>query len=414
MRIFGFPVQIRPGFALFMLLIVVVNGVPMGPWLAGSVAFFTLFHELGHAVAARRTGATARISLDFLAGYASFAPTRPLKRWERAGISIAGPFTQVALGCVVLLALGVNPLDHEQFAADYWSFAIWWAGPAIGVFNLIPVLPLDGGNIAAEIIDFFAPGRGRAVMTKLSPPLTAIGFVAMVLVDNLRPLAAFAAILLVLQLQTMSASSSSTPERRAALLERQHQLAAEAEDTAWKTGRPGMLQSPQVMSPWWDAYSMMRSGHSSPTSPIINDLLNTAKDRAPWWPPHAASNEQLAPLAAQLPRPFPEPTSETSELAAFTLLAVLRRTDHYEDAARYGSLLFKAHPSSHVAIETARSISMLGHHDTAAQWLTVAGRVDNQHQQLLAAVENFAELQALRGRTDIEELVIQLRNEQLS
>jgi len=414
MRIFGFPVQIRPGFALFMLLIVVVNGVPMGPWLAGSVAFFTLFHELGHAVAARRTGATARISLDFLAGYASFAPTRPLKRWERAGISIAGPFTQVALGCVVLLALGVNPLDHEQFAADYWSFAIWWAGPAIGLFNLIPVLPLDGGNIAAEFIDFFAPGRGQTLMIKLSPPLTAIGFVAMVLVDNLRPLAAFAAILLVLQLQTMSASTSITPDRRAALLERQRQLAAEAEDTAWKTGRPGILQSPQVMSPWWEAYSLLRAGHSSATSVIVNDLLNTSNDRSPWWPPHAASNEQLAALVALLPRPLPEPTSETYEFSAMTLLAVLRRTGHYEDAARYGSLLFKVYPASVVAIETARNISMLGHHDTAAQWLTVAGRVDNQHQQLLAAVENFAELQALRGRTDIEELVIQLKNEQTS
>ena len=414
MRIFGFPIQIRPGFALFMLLIVVVNGVPMGPWLAGSVAFFTLFHELGHAIAARRTGATARISLDFLAGYASFAPTRPLKRWERAGISLAGPFTQVALGCAVLIALGVNPLVHDQFAADYWSFAIWWAGPAIGVFNLIPVLPLDGGTIAAEIIDFFAPGRGRAVMVKLSPPLTALGFVAMVFVDNLRPLAAFAAILLVLQLQTMSASSSSTPDRRAALLERQRQLAAEAEDTAWKTGRPGILQSPQVMSPWWDAYSMLRAGHSSPTSVIINDLLNTATNRAPWWPPHAASNEQLAPVAAQLARPLPEPTSETSELSAMSLLMVLRRTGHYEDAARYGSLLFKVYPASVVAIETARSIAMLGHYDTAAQWLTVAGRVDNQHQQLLAALETTVELQALRGRTDIEELVIQLRNEQTS
>ncbi len=414
MRIFGFPIQIRPGFALFMLLIVVVNGVPMGPWLAGSVAFFTLFHELGHAIAARRTGATARISLDFLAGYASFAPTRPLKRWERAGISLAGPFTQVALGCAVLIALGVNPLVHDQFAADYWSFAIWWAGPAIGLFNLIPVLPLDGGTIAAEIIDFFAPGRGRAVMVQLSPPLTAIGFVAMVFVDNLRPLAAFAAILLVLQLQTMSASSSSTPDRRAALLERQRQLAAEAEDTAWKTGRPGMLQSPQVMSPWWDAYSMLRAGHSSPTSVIINDLLNTATNRAPWWPPHAASNEQLAPVAAQLARPLPEPTSETSELSAMSLLMVLRRTGHYEDAARYGSLLFKVYPASVVAIETARSIAMLGHYDTAAQWLTVAGRVDNQHQQLLAALESTVELQALRGRTDIEELVIQLRNEQTS
>ena len=124
MRIFGFPVQIRPGFALFMLLIIVINGVPMGPWLAGSVAGFTLLHELGHAFAARRTGATAQISLDFLAGYASFTPTRDLQRWERAGISLAGPFIQIATGCVVLLAFGVNPLSHDQFAADYWSFAI--------------------------------------------------------------------------------------------------------------------------------------------------------------------------------------------------------------------------------------------------------------------------------------------------
>ena len=414
MRIFGFPVQIRPGFALFMLLIIVINGVPMGPWLAGSVAVFTLMHELGHAIAARQTGATAQISLDFLAGYASFAPTRPLKRWERAGISMAGPFVQIALGCIVLLVLGVNPIDHDQFAADYWSFAIWWAGPAIGLFNLIPVLPLDGGTIVAEIIDFFTPGRGREIMVKLSPPLTAAGFIAMVMVDDLRPLAAFAAILLVLQLQTLSANAANSPDRRPDLIDRQRQLAAEAEDTAWTTGRPGMLQSPQVMSPWWDAYSMLRSGHSSPTSVIVNDLLDPSKDRAPWWPPHAASTEQLAPLVELIPRPIPEPTSETSEFSALSLLTILRRTGHFEDAARFGSLLFKAHPSSYTAIETARCITMIGHYDTAAQWLTVAGRVDNQHQQLLTAVEKFAELQVLRGRTDIEELVIQLRNQQLS
>ena len=414
MRIFGFPVQIRPGFALFMLLIIVINGVPMGPWLAGSVAVFTLIHELGHAIAARQTGATAQISLDFLAGYASFAPTRPLKRWERAGISMAGPFVQIALGCIVLLVLGINPIDHDQFAADYWSFAIWWAGPAIGLFNLIPVLPLDGGTIVAEIIDFFTPGRGREIMVKLSPPLTAAGFIAMVMVDDLRPLAAFAAILLVLQLQTLSANAANNPDRRAALIERQRQLAAEAEDTAWTTGRPGMLQSPQVMSPWWDAYSMLRAGHSSPTSVIVNDLLNTSKDRAPWWPPNAASAEQLAPLVELLPRPLPVPTSETSEFSALSLLTILRRTGYFEDAARFGSLIFKAHPSSHAAIETARCITMIGHYDTAAQWLIVAGRVDNQPQQLLLAVEHSAELQVLRGRTDIEELVIQLRNQQLS
>ena len=97
-----------------------------------------------------------------------------------------------------------------------------------------------------------------------------------------------------------------------------------------------------------------------------------------------------------------------------SLLTILRRTGYFEDAARFGSLIFKAHPSSHAAIETARCITMIGHYDTAAQWLIVAGRVDNQPQQLLLAVEHSAELQVLRGRTDIEELVIQLRNQQLS
>ena len=59
-----------------MVLIVVLYGDEFGLWLAGSIAAFTLLHELGHAVAARRAGATAEISLDFLAGYASYT-SRP-------------------------------------------------------------------------------------------------------------------------------------------------------------------------------------------------------------------------------------------------------------------------------------------------------------------------------------------------
>ena len=189
MRLLGFPVRFRPGFALFLVLIVVVNGVPMGPWLAGSVTVFTLAHELGHAIAARQTGAEASISLDFLAGYASFTPTRALSRTEKSVISVAGPAVQIVLGCLVLIVLGVNPLSHHDFASEYWSLAIWWAGPAIGALNLIPVLPLDGGHIAAELVDTFAPGRGRSILIRLSAPVTGVAFVVMLLVDGLRPIA---------------------------------------------------------------------------------------------------------------------------------------------------------------------------------------------------------------------------------
>ncbi len=101
---FGFPVHVRTGFLLFMVLVVLINGTDIGLWLAAFMALFTLLHELGHAFAARATGAEAEISLDFLAGYASFVPTRPLKRWERAGISLAGPAVQIFGGATLLRA----------------------------------------------------------------------------------------------------------------------------------------------------------------------------------------------------------------------------------------------------------------------------------------------------------------------
>ena len=80
MRILGFPLHVRRGFLLFMLLIVVIYGNEFGVWLAVSIAGFTVLHELGHALAARRAGAEAEISLDFLAGYASYPRRDPLAR----------------------------------------------------------------------------------------------------------------------------------------------------------------------------------------------------------------------------------------------------------------------------------------------------------------------------------------------
>ena len=50
---FGFDVRVRLGFLLFVGLVAFINPGPLGIWLAGALAGFTLLHELGHAVAAR-------------------------------------------------------------------------------------------------------------------------------------------------------------------------------------------------------------------------------------------------------------------------------------------------------------------------------------------------------------------------
>lgn len=406
MRILGFPVQIRPGFVLFMLLIVVVNGQPMGFWLAGSVAVFTLVHELGHAVAARRTGATARISLDFLAGYASFAPSRELTRGERAMIALAGPLVQIVLGIVVLLAMGVDPLSHADYASEYSSLAIWWAGPMIGLFNLIPVLPLDGGTIAGEIIDRFSPGRGRALMARISPPATAVAFAVMVLVDDLRPLAAFAAILLVLQMQIVSSRAPIRARNEDQLIQRRRLV--EAESTAWSTGRPGLMVPPQVVSPWWEASRAIASGRPDlAITSIVDDLYGRRPGQ--WFPPHEATPEQLEPIVAVIEPNLPPPTGAERLESVHALVDVLRITGRAQRAAEYGAAVFGHTRSGALAIQIARCVAALGDEQNAVQWLTVAARSDAEPTALLLALMGAPEFVSLRARPEIAELIRNLR-----
>jgi Zn-dependent protease len=400
MKVLGFPVEVRAGFGIFMLLIIALNGLELGLWLAGSIAVFTLVHELGHAVAARRSGSQARISLDFMAGYASFLPSRPLSRRERAMISAAGPLTQILLGLGVLVAVGVNPFDHRDFGADYSTLAIWWAGPMIGLFNLIPVLPLDGGNIASEAIDYLVPGRGRRIMGAISIPLTAGAFAFMLVDVDLRPMAAFAGILLVLQVQIRAAERVAD---RVVFPPSRHP-AAVAEDLSWRTDRAHVPHDPYVLSPWWDAYTRVREGSIAPTQSIIDDLHRNDSDQSSWWPPVAASAHQLRMVISSVPRPLPDPTSTTSARGALTLLDVLRRTQHFDEAITYGTKLYTVQPSADVAIEIARCLVLIDQPALAVTWLQTAARNPDKSDHLRLVIAFLPEFQPLHERPDFQSL----------
>lgn len=383
-----------------MLLIVALNGLQLGLWLAGSIAVFTLVHELGHALAARRSGSEASISLDFMAGYASFVPSRPLRRRERAFISAAGPLTQIGLGLVALVAMGVNPLDRNDFTSDFATLAIWWAGPAIGVFNLIPVLPLDGGNIASEAIDYFVPGRGRTLMGIISIPLTVGAFATMLFQPNLRPMAAFAGILLVIQLQMRAAERAAD---RVAFPSTRHP-AAVAEDMSWRTERAHEPHEPFTLSPWWYAYDRARRGENRSGVGIVEDLSNSGRDEKPWWPPVAASTGQLDLALSGVPRPLPEPTPTTSPRSALTLLDVLRRTGRFDEAITYGTKLYSVQPLGDVAIELARCLVLVDRPELAVTWLSTAARNPANFDHLRLVMAFLPEFQPLHERRDFLDL----------
>jgi Zn-dependent protease len=385
-RLFGFPVHVRPGFYIFMIVVVLANGPQLGVWLAGFMAALTLLHELGHAVAARATGARAEISLDFLAGYASFIPTRELKRWERAGISFAGPAIQIAVSVLGLWAMGVSPL-HPGLGVSDAARALWWAGPVIGAFNLLPILPFDGGNIVLAGLDLFFGKKSRVVMLYASLAITIGGGLWLLSQPRFARIAIYAAIFpLMAQLQMLRAHrEAQQPSGGLA-------AATIAETAAWRNGDVSRMLAGQVPSPWFRANQQLQQ-----TSPeiaravLIDDFASTGPPR--WLPPDAADERSLETLVALLPRPLPT----GNPYAEQTLAGILLRLGEYNTAAHYAADSYRRSASPISAFAVARSAASLGDRDTAVGWLRAAESLSNP-EWIGQALQHAPELARLTGR----------------
>jgi Zn-dependent protease len=359
-RLFGFPVHVRSGFYILMVVVVLANGPQLGIWLAGFIAALTLLHELGHALAARATGAEAEISLDFLAGYASFVPTRPLKRWERAAISFAGPAVQISVSVLALWAMGVHPL-HPGVGASNAARALWWAGPVIGLFNLLPILPFDGGNIVLSGLEVFFGKRARIVMLYVSLALTIGGGLWLLSQPRFSSIAIYAVIFpLLAQIQMLRGhSESKRPSGRSA--------AELAEAAAWRDGDLSRMLPGQIPSPWFRANQQLHQTSPELARALLMDSFAYSGEPR-WVPPDAADDATLATLIALLPRPLPTGNSD----AEHALEDILIRLGEHDTAAHYAAESYRRAPSPISALAVARSAAALGDRDTALGWLRAA------------------------------------------
>ena len=366
MRLFGFPLHVGRGFWLFMALIAFINADTLGMGgafvFAGLIAAFTLIHELGHAFAARATGARAEISLAFMMGYASFTPTRKLSRWEHVGISFAGPATQIVTGIAVYIALGgpwpLHGLTNTQFAA-------LWAGPLIGIFNLFPVLPFDGGNILEQAIGAVFPRHARRIMLWFSASVSIAG---LVVVASNPHLAGFVIFIILPLLTVAQMAFGGRAQANHAIGQ---EAFARAEALAWATGDVSAFGRGQVPSPWFRAQQQLQHGQ-----PDIARQVLLADFAAPspvsWWPPDAAPKADLRALVDLLPRPLPH----GSVFSDFVLSGILLRLGDYETAAHYAADAYTAtHTATRpamFAVHVARAAAALGDNATAAAWLRTA------------------------------------------
>lgn len=128
-------VGISPGFLLTLgLLYWLDEGVGLLPW--GLLA--CVVHELGHIGAAAILGGSVKeISLTAIGAELNLGYDKPLTYGQDSMVALAGPAFNLLFGALTL-ALG-------------WPLAAAIT-LAVGAFNLLPVLPLDGGRIVYGLL----------------------------------------------------------------------------------------------------------------------------------------------------------------------------------------------------------------------------------------------------------------------
>lgn len=130
-----------------------------------------LLHEFGHALACRQVGGVAnRIMLWPLGGVAYVnPPQRPgAILWSLA----AGPLVNVVLLLPLTAAyLAVRSAGWAQTNPGQLVYWILWINVVLLLFNLLPIYPLDGGQILRALL-WYVMGRGRSLAVA-----TILGFV---------------------------------------------------------------------------------------------------------------------------------------------------------------------------------------------------------------------------------------------
>ncbi len=211
-RLFGIPIRIHPYFWLVTLILGSNNPQVRGMliWVA-AVFVSILIHELGHALVIKTFGFHPWIVLYGMGGItchdtAENYSSKGNTSWGQIFISFAGPLAGFLLAAVLVAVLYLTGFGHQVtfdwpfhlrpywieltgladlvkggipltmraiLVNDIFFISVFW-----GLINLLPIYPLDGGQIVREILQYFNPRDGIRQSLMLS--VLAAGLFAVV------------------------------------------------------------------------------------------------------------------------------------------------------------------------------------------------------------------------------------------
>jgi Zn-dependent protease len=183
-RLFGIRVRVSPWFWV-MCLVLGWGGAEHDRqhflqrlliWTA-CVFVSILVHEVGHVVVGRLFGSHGHIVLYSMGGLAVGSNALE-RRWQRVAVCAAGPAAGfLLLGLVVggVHLSGVAPRNMPEMARLAYG-SLLWINLAWGLINLLPIWPLDGGQISRDVCRGL--GRDRGVRTSLGLSTVVAGLIA--------------------------------------------------------------------------------------------------------------------------------------------------------------------------------------------------------------------------------------------
>ncbi len=208
-RLAGLEIRIHVSWAIILAILVVSVGAQIGladpgssmvvRWGIGVVVAIlflasAMAHELGHAAVARRRGVpTDSVVVYFLGAAASpeLTTTRPR---DEVAIAAAGPLVSLGIGLGLLGVSVVAGTIDDQGAAlivGHVAFVVGALDLALGLLNLIPAFPLDGGRVVRGLA-WARSGDARAGLRTAARVgrfvglfLAGLGVVAILLADGL-------------------------------------------------------------------------------------------------------------------------------------------------------------------------------------------------------------------------------------
>jgi Zn-dependent protease len=181
-KIAGIDIELHWLFILLILVFLYLSPLLGFVWILLFVC--VLIHELSHSITAIRNGVTVTKIILLPIGGASIINDIAIDPGIEFKIAIAGPIMSLLLGALFGVAVIFTPMGMATYLVQY----LFVINVLLGVFNILPAFPMDGGRVLRSFLqrsrNFYDATMATVKVSKYCMALIIIGTLVFVAVPS--------------------------------------------------------------------------------------------------------------------------------------------------------------------------------------------------------------------------------------